>query len=75
MFSADERILQDIEGKKPFVGLDALADSSVNLVIRVWVKNEDYWAVFYDGQQRIYDLFNQEGINIPFPQTVVHIEK
>lgn len=75
LFSADERILQDIEGKKPFVGLDALADSSVNLVIRVWVKNEDYWAVFYDGQQRIYDLFNQEGINIPFPQTVVHIEK
>lgn len=75
MFAADARILQDVEGKKPFVGLDALADSSVNLVIRVWVKNEDYWAVFYEGQQRIYDLFNQEGINIPFPQTVVHIEK
>ena len=60
---------------KSLCGVRCLADSSVNLVIRVWVKNEDYWAVFYDGQQRIYDLFNQEGINIPFPQTVVHIEK
>lgn len=75
LFLADGRILQDTELHKPFVGIDALADSSVNLVIRVWVNTADYWAVYYQGQQRIYELFNKEGINIPFPQTVVHVEK
>lgn len=75
MFLQDSRIMQDPEERKPFVAVEALADSSVNLVIRVWVKTEDYWAVYYQGQQRIYDLFNAEGINIPFPQTVVHLQK
>lgn len=75
LFLQDSRILQNPEGRKPFVAIDTLADSSVNLVIRVWVKTDDYWAVYYQGQQRIYDLFNREGINIPFPQTVVHVAK
>ena len=75
MFAQDQRVLQEPEGKKPSVNLDALADSSVNLVVRVWVKTDDYWAVFYQGQQQIYELFKREGINIPYPQTVVHIEK
>ena len=75
LFRADARILQDPEASRPFVGLNELADSSVNLIIRVWVKNADYWDVFFEMQQRIYDLFNREGINIPYPQTVVHMEK
>lgn len=75
MFRADSRILQEPETKQPFVGLDTLADSSVNLTIRVWVATADYWPVYYQMQQRIYELFNANGINIPFPQTVVHIEK
>lgn len=75
LFAEDPRILQAPEANKPFVGLETLADSSVNLAIRVWVKTEDYWVVHYQMQQRIYDLFNREGINIPFPQTVIHIEK
>lgn len=72
LFKEDARILQDPTPKAPFVGIDQLADSSVNLVIRVWVKNDDYWAVFYQGQQMIYDLFKAKGINIPYPQMVVH---
>lgn len=75
MFECDQRVLQEPAGKKPSVNVDALADSSVNLVVRVWVKTDDYWAVFYQGQQKIYELFKSEGINIPYPQTVVHIEK
>lgn len=75
LFATDERILQAPAGTPPFVGIDALADSSVNLVIRVWVKTADYWPVYYQLQQRIYDLFNAEGINIPYPHTVVQIEK
>ena len=57
------------------MAIDALAESSVDLVVRVWVKCADYWPVYYDMQQRIYELFNREGINIPYPQRVVHIVK
>jgi len=75
LFSTDERILQAPDACKPFVGLDNLGDSSVNLVVNVWVATENYWPVFYQGQQRLYELFTREGINIPYPQTVVHMEK
>lgn len=75
LFKQDSRILQDPADRTPFVGLDTLADSSVNLTIRVWVSTTDYWPVFFQMQQRIYELFNREGINIPYPQTVVHVEK
>lgn len=74
LFKTDARIAQDIEGRTPFVGLDQLADSSVNLVIRAWVKSEDYWAVYHQMLQQIYEMFNREGINIPYPQHVLHIQ-
>lgn len=75
LLAADSRILTDEAGKEPFVGLDSLADSSVVLAVRVWVNTENYWPVYHDGQQRIYDMFNREGINFPYPQTTVHISK
>lgn len=75
LFESDERILRNVEGKTPFVGLENLGDSSVNLVIRVWVANADYWAVYYQLQERIYNLFNEKQINIPYPQTVVHLQR
>ena len=75
MFKADSRVVQDVADKQPFVGLETLADSSVNLTIRVWVKTADYWPMYYEGQQQVYELFNREGINIPFPQAVVHLKK
>lgn len=56
----------------PFIALSALADSSVNITIRVWTKNEDYWGVFFDMNQNIYEVFNKEGIAFPFPQVTVH---
>ncbi len=54
------------------VAVAELADSSVNLVVRPWVKKEDYWAVKFDFTRRIKEAFDQEGIEIPFPQTVIH---
>lgn len=56
----------------PFVALHALAASSVNVVVRVWVKSEDYWGVYFDVNQSIYSTFNEQGINFPFPQLTVH---
>ena len=69
LISEDPRILQD---PAPFVALKELADSSVNIVVRCWVKGEDYWAVNFDMNKRIYETFNREGISFPFPQLTVH---
>lgn len=66
----DSRIL--MEPAAPFIALGALADSSVNIVVRVWVKSPDYWDVFFDINKKVYETFNAEGIGFPFPQLTVH---
>ena len=72
ILAADKRILDSPE---PFLALHALADSSVNIVIRVWVKSQDYWGVYFDMNRIIYSEFNKEGISFPFPQLTVHQAK
>ena len=72
IINEDQRILKD---PKSFIGLGELADSSVNLTTRVWVKTDDYWAVFFDMNEKVYNAFNEEGISIPFPQMDVHLQK
>lgn len=69
IFAADARILKD---PAPFIALGALAASSVDITIRLWVKGEDYWGVFFDMNETIYKTFNKEGISFPFPQLTVH---
>jgi len=68
----DDRILKDPE---PFMALSALADSSVNIVVRVWVNSPDYWGVFFDLNEKVYRSFDKEGLGIPFPQMDVHLHK
>lgn len=72
ILAADSRILND---PAPFIALTALADSSVNIVVRVWVKSPDYWGVYFDTNQTVYATFNAEGIGFPFPQLTVHQAK
>lgn len=69
---ADTRISKEPE---VFIGVSALADSSVNFAVRAWVNAEDYWGVFFDMNEHIYKTFNTEGLNIPFPQMDVHLHK
>ena len=69
VLAQDARILND---PAPFIALAALADSSVNITVRAWVKKEDYWGVFFDINQAIYATFNRKGIGFPFPQLTVH---
>ena len=69
VIAADSRILTAPE---PFIELGAMADSSVNVTVRVWVKSADYWNVFFGMNKEVYATFNKEGINIPYPQMVVH---
>lgn len=72
LIAADERILKD---RDPFIVVSELADSSVNLTVRVWAKTGDYWGVFFDMQEKVYKTFSKEGLNIPFPQMDVHVQK
>lgn len=69
VLATDSRILTTPE---PFVALHALDASSVNVIVRVWVKNADYWDVYFNLNKQIYATFNQEGIGFPFPQLTVH---
>ena len=65
----DTRILSDPPVK---IAVSELADSSVNFVVRPWVKRQDYWGVKFDLTRKIKEAFDENGIEIPFPQRVVH---
>ena len=69
--AADDRILKT---PAPFIGLSALADSSVNFTVRVWVDGPDYWGVFFDMNEKVYTKFADYNLNIPFPQMDVHVQ-
>ncbi|WP_275131033.1 small-conductance mechanosensitive channel MscS [Vibrio sp. JC009] len=72
VLAADERILKD---PAVTIGVSELADSSVNFVVRPWVKTADYWGVYFDTLQAIKEALDKEGIEIPFPQMDVHLNK
>ncbi len=72
MLESDSRILKD---PAVFVEVSALADSSVNFAVRAWVNSDDYWGVYFDMNRRVYEGFDQAGLNIPFPQMDVHVHK
>jgi small conductance mechanosensitive channel len=72
MVAADERILKD---PAPTVAVSELAESSVNFVVRPWVKSADFWAVKFDYTEAVKLRFDSEGIGIPFPQMDVHVHK
>ncbi len=72
LINADARILKDPE---PFVAVTELADSSVNLVVRVWAEAADYWGIYFDLTEKVYKTFEKEGLNIPYPQMDVHLQK
>lgn len=71
LLASDEHIL-----KEPayFIALNSLGASSVNLVVRAWVKAGDYWDVYFGMNEKVYKTFAEENLNIPFPQMDVHIK-
>ncbi|UCH82829.1 MAG: mechanosensitive ion channel [Candidatus Latescibacterota bacterium] len=70
LVNADSRVLSD---PAPTIAVAELADSSVNFVVRPWVKKEDYWAVKFDLTEKIKHTFDEQGIEIPFPQRSIHM--
>ena len=70
LVAADDRILDD---PAVTIAVSELADSSVNFVVRPWVKTADYWRVYFDLTEAIKKRFDEAGISIPFPQQDVYI--
>ncbi|PKR80815.1 mechanosensitive ion channel protein MscS [Brumimicrobium salinarum] len=70
--SAHDKVFKD---PAPFVKLGNLGDSSVDLTVRVWCNKEDYWDIFFDINEAVYQKFEEiEGISMPFPQMDVHVD-
>jgi small conductance mechanosensitive channel len=59
----------------PFIALSELGDSSVNFTVRAWVLSGDYWPVFFDLNEKVYNIFAGNGLNIPFPQMDIHVHQ
>lgn len=72
IINADDRVLKD---PVPFVAVSELADSSVNFVVRAWVKSGDYWGVHFDTLEKVKLTFDEKGISIPYPQMDIHQDK
>ena len=68
----DEGILKNEE---MVVLVDSLGDSSVNLIVRGWVKQEDYWPAIWRMTEKVKYALDDAGITIPFPQMDVHFDK
>ena len=71
VLGADARILKN---PAPTVAVSELADSSVNFVVRPWVKPADYWDVYFDITAKLKTALESNGLTIPFPQRDVHIK-
>jgi len=72
IITKDERVLKD---PAPVIAVSELGDSSVNFVVRPWVNAADYWAVYWDTNEKVKYAFDEAGIGIPYPQMDVHVHK
>lgn len=60
--------------RKPFVGLNEMADSSINLVVRAWTHSSNYWNVYFEMNERFFIELPKQGFSFPFPQLDVHFD-
>jgi len=70
LLADDPRVLKD---PAPLVVVGELGDSAVNFRVRAWTASGDYWAVYFDMQERVKKRFDEVGLSIPFPQRDVHV--
>jgi small conductance mechanosensitive channel len=72
VLDSEPRILED---PTPRISVMELADSSVNICVRPWVKTEDYWDLKFDLTEKMKLALDEAGISIPYPQTDVHLHQ
>lgn len=73
MLTEDKRVLK--EPAEPMVVLSELGNSAVILSVRAWAANDDYWALYWEINERIYKELPQKGLHFPYPQMDVHIKQ
>lgn len=64
--------IQILKDPVPLIVVSTLAESSVNMKLRVWVETANYWDVYFRTNEAVYKKFNEKGISFPFPQLTVH---
>lgn len=72
LIAADARILKE---PSHFVALGSLGTSSVNITVRVWTKQADYWDVYFDMNQKVYEQLPKRGLNFPYQTYTVNIKQ
>ena len=72
LIAADERILKSPEH---FIGLSSLSASSIDIVVRVWVRQENYWGVYFKMNQNIYETLPKRGLNFPYQTLTINVNK
>lgn len=70
VISKEDRIIRT-DGKDPLIAVDSLGDFSVNLLVRVWCKSSDNFAMKLDLKKAIKEALDKDGISIPFPTTTI----
>jgi small conductance mechanosensitive channel len=70
----EDRVLKEPEDKRPQVMVDTMADFSINLIVRFWSNNSDYWDLRWDLTKTIKEHLDEAGITIPFPTHTVEFE-
>lgn len=73
LIAADKRILN--APAEPFIALKELGASSINIVVRVWAAQEDYWGVCFDLNKAVYETFPKRGLNFPYQTFTVNVNK
>src|SRR5262249_18800262 len=65
-----EKVLKE---PAPMVKLHEFGESSMNFVVRPWVKTEDYWDVYWDITRAVKQRFDEEGLSIPYPHREIRL--
>lgn len=70
LLEGDARVLTSETGAPadPFIALSALNDSSIQFVLRIWTRSEDYWGLNFDLMDKIYNELPKQGIKFPYPK-------
>ena len=73
LISEDKRVLSS--PAEPFVALGALGKSSIDITVRVWCKQEDYWGINFDLNKKVYETFPKEGLKFPYQTFTLNVNK
>ena len=73
LIAEDARVLD--KPAAPFIQLSSLAASSIDITVRLWCKQEDYWGIYFDLNKKVYETFPKEGLNFPYQTFTVNVNK